>query len=268
MKFKVGTKEFDIDDAKITKAIEDKATEMVLAEDAIVRTKGEDDAFVQNMKKDARKEGLETAIKAYRDEAGLDFTGKNIASLVTAASAKALEEAKLNPDERVTKIETKLKEKESALTAALKRAEDAETTIKQTKSEYKIDRLVDQFIPKNTLLPVEDIKLILKSKMTFKENEEGVVVAYDANGKEIKVQATQDPMGVKEVVEDFFRTNTQYIKPQGGGRGGKDTDDDLGGKITIEKFIENCNEEGIVINSKEYDDKLASLVKADSITVE
>ena len=251
MKFTVGTKEYDIDDAVITKAIEDKTTVLELAKDVIVRTNVEDNAFVENMKKEARKEGLEIAVKKSREELGLSFEGKTLEKLVDAVKAKAVEEAGLNPDEAVTKIKAKLSEKELALQTAISRADQAEKNAKDLQSSFKIDKALDQFIPSNTALPVEDIKIILKSKLEFKDNE-GNLEVY-SGGQLLKNATTMDALPAKDAIENFFRDNTHYMKAAEGGNGGGDSGNGgNGGKLTIEKFNENMKTKGHTINSAEY----------------
>lgn len=267
MKFKVGDQEFEIKDSDLQKGLEDKVASMVLASDVIVRTKDQDNRFVENMKKDARIEGVEIAVKKTREELGLEFTGKSIKDLTAALSEKAVKDAGLNPDEKVIKIGKKLSEKEEALRVALERATEAEVRVKELNSSHKIEKALDSFIPKNTLLPIEDIKTILKSRIAIRENEEGTLEALDQNGKVIMNQTTADSLPVKEVIEGFFRDNTHYLKDVEGGAGGKDSGSGAGGKQTVEEFIKSMGEKGIAINSPEYDSELGKAITANTIEI-
>jgi hypothetical protein len=252
MKFKVGTHEFDVADDLVTKAITDKTGTIELAEDAIVRTKVEDDRFVENMKKEARKEGVEIAVKKARETMGLTFEGKTVDNLISAVSDKVKSESGATVDEKVTKLEAKYSEKEAALRSALQRAEDAEGNVKTIKSSFKIDKALDSYIPKNTVLPVDDVKTILRSKLTFSENETGVIEVFDLDGNQIKNKQTSDALPVKDVIENFFRDNTHYVKSVEGGGAGGDSTKGGNGKLTVEKFNEDMKAKGYEINSAEY----------------
>jgi hypothetical protein len=269
MKFKVGTKEYEIADSLLTQAITDKTGVLDLAVDDIARTKDEDNRFVENMKKEARKEGVEIAIKKTRDTMGLTFEGKTIDNLVTAVTEKVKAESGEGETEKVTKLESRVREKDVALQTALSRATEAENKAKNLQSSYKIDRALDSFIPKNTVLPAEDVKTILRAKLKFVENEAGTIEVSDANGVVIKNTATSDALPVKDVIENFFRDNTHYIKEvQGGGGGDDSAKGGKDGKMTIEKFNEDMKTKGHQINSPEYSTEMNKAIAAKTLDLD
>lgn len=251
MKFKVGTREFEIPDAEVTAAIEKKETVMTLVEDVIVRTPEEETKFVENRKKEARKEGLEIAIKNYREANELEFEGKNIEALVGAVVAKNKEESGQEESVVVKNLQKKIELKDKALEIANGKITEVEGSIAKIKADTKIDKALDQFIPDNTLLPKEDIKTILKTKMEFNLDETGNIVVSEG-GVVKTVKETGDNMLPKAAIEDFFRTNNHYMKAPGKGAGGDDSKQNEDGKLTVEKFNEQMTEKGHVINSPEY----------------
>ena len=268
MKFKVGTKEYEIKDEVITKAITDKSESLELATDAVVRTQDEDNRFVENMKKEARKEGVEIAVKKTRETLGLTFEGKTIDNLVTAVTDKVKSESGAGETEKVTKLELKVKEKDAALSSALSRATEAENSAKKLKSSFKIDKALDSYIPKNTVLPVDDVKTILRAKLSFVENETGVIEVFDVDGNQIKNTQTSDALPVKDVIENFFRDNTHYIKAVEGGDGGGDSSKGGNGKRTIEKFNEDMKAKGYAINSDEYSKEMNAAIAAKTLDID
>lgn len=268
MKFKVGTLEFEIKDEVITKAIAENSSSLELAKDVVVRTQDDEVKFVENMKKAARVEGVEIAVKKTREAMGLSFEGKTIDNLVSAVTDKTKAESGTSETERVSKLEAKIKEKDSALLAAIAKANEAEGSVKTLKSTYKIDRALDSYIPKNTVLPIEDVKTILRSKLKFAENETGVIEAFDIDGNQITNPQTRDALPVKDVVEDFFRTNTHYMKVVDGGGEGGDSSKGGSGKMTIEKFNEDMKTKGHQINSSEYDAELNKAIASKVLEVE
>lgn len=267
MKFTIKGKTFEVADAEITKAIEEKKESMEITTDLSVRTAEEEAIFVENHKKEARKEGVEIAVKTTRTELGLNFEGKTIDNLVKAVQAKTLEEAKIEPTEQNKKLQTQLQEKEAALQAAITKATEAENREKSYKSEVTIDRVIEQSIPEKTILPKEDIKTLLKTKMKFSTDENGKVIVLNEAGEVIKNPTTADPMAAKDVVEDFFKTNKQYVQGVQGGFGGGD-DGGSGDKITMTKFIEQMTEKGVPLNGDEFNSELKKLQDAQAIDIE
>lgn len=268
MKFKVGTQEFEIKDEVLSKSLTDGVQSLELASDVIVRTQSDEDRFVENMKKDARKEGVEIAVKKQREALGLNFEGKTVENLVSALTDKVKAESSTGETEKVTKLESKIREKDQALTAALQEVSKATESLKTLKSSYKINKALESYIPKDTVLPVEDVKTILQAKLSFRENETGVIEVYDIDGNQIVNQSTRDALPVKDVIEDFFRTNTHYMKNVEGGGAGGDSGKGGSGKLTIEKFNEEMKAKGYAINTAEYDEELNKAVAAKTIEID
>lgn len=265
MKFKVGTLEFEIKDADITKAITENVGSLDLAPDVIVRTPADETKFVENMKKAARIEGIEISVKKQREALGLSFEGKTIENLISAVTEKVKLDSGVGESEKVTKLEAKVKEKDSALTAALSEVSKATEAVKTLKSSYKVNKALEAYIPKDTILPIDDVKTILTSKLKFVENETGAIEAFDMDGNQITNPQTRDALPVKEVIEDFFRTNTHYMKDVEGGGAGGDSRKDNNGKMTVEKFNEDMKTKGYQINTKEYDAELNKAVASNTI---
>lgn len=268
MKFKVGTLEFEIKDADITKAIAENTASLDLAPDVIVRTPSDEVKFVENMKKAARIEGIEISVKKQREALGLSFEGKTIENLISAVTDKVKSESGVGESEKITKLEAKVKEKDSALTAALSEVSKATDAVKTLKSSYKVNKALEAYIPKDTILPIDDVKTILSSKLRFIESETGVIEAFDMDGNQITNPQTRDALPVKEVIEDFFRTNTHYMKEIDGGGGGKDSAKGGTGKMTIEKFNEDMKTKGYQINTSEYDAELNKAIASKTLEIE
>lgn len=254
MKIKIGNKTFEVSKEEL----EINPEELTLTFDGTLRTTEEETTFVENQKKDARKEGIEIAVKQYRDEFG--FEGRSIDKLIEAVKIKTLADAKIEPAEQLKKIKATLEEKETALQGALSKVSEKEKEFKTYKNQTKLDSHLDSLIPNNTVLPKEDIKLIIKNKLSFDFDENGNIIPLDKMGNIIKDQTTANPKEAKDVVELFFKENQSYLKPVEGGSGGSDSGQS-GKKKTIDDFIKEQGEKGVKPNSKEFQDNLAPLVK-------
>lgn len=260
MKFKVGNKIFEVS----KEIIDGGPEEIILGENLIIRTSEEENSFIENHKKDARKEGLEIAIKKQREALGLEFQGKTIENLIEAVSKKALEDAKIEPAEQLKKLQTVLSEKENALQNAIKNVQDIEGNFSRYKSEITIDKELDSLIPEKTILAKDDIKLLIKNKLVLDIDENGKVVVKDKSGNILKNQTTADPLNPKDAIDDFFRSNPSYIGKPSGGSGQGDSGSG-GKKQTIDEFINEQKEKGIAPNSKQFNDELLNRQKRDLI---
>ncbi len=230
--------------------------------DGILRTSEEEGSFIENHKKDARKEGLEIAVKQYRDEFG--FEGRTIDKLIEGVKSKTLADAKIEPTEKLKLIQDTLAEKETALQNALTAKTEGETMFSNYKNAAKIDSTLDSLIPEKTILPREDMKMILKSRLNFNTDENGNITVLDTSGNVMKDAITANPKTAKEVVEGFFKDNQTYLKPNEGGAGGGDSGTP-GTKTSMDDFIETQRAAGNAPNSLAFNEALQPLVKAGSI---
>lgn len=261
MKIKIGNKTFEVS----KEALESNPEEVTIEFDGVLRTQDEESTFIENHKKDARKEGVEIAVKQHREKYG--FTGRTIEKLIEAVEKSTLDEAKLEPNEQLKKIQDKLDEKEEALQKALQKVGDQETQFKNFKNETRLDRKLDSYIPENTLLPKEDMKVILKTKLSFGVDEDGNDVVLDAMGNILKDDTTANPRNPKDVVSNFFKDNQSYLKAVEGGSGEGDSGKN-GKKKSIDDFITEQSEKGLKVNSPEFNEALKGQIEAGLVEVD
>lgn len=255
MKVKIGNKAFEVP----KDAEGGYPEEVVLEFDGVLRTQEEESTFIENHKKDARKEGLEIAVKQHREKYG--FTGRSLDKLIEAVEKKTLEDAEIEPAEQAKKLQGLLDEKEIALNNALANVSDKENEFNSYKNQAKIDRTLESLIPEKTILPREDMKLILKTKLNFDTDEDGNIVVLDNLGNILKDTTTANPITANDVVENFFKDNQNYLKPIEGGAGGGDSSGSSN-KQSIDEFIEEQQGKGVKVNSVEFNDALKSKIEA------
>lgn len=261
MKIIIGNKSFEVS----KEALESNPNEIKLDFDGTIRTTEEDSVFVENQKKEARKEGIEISVKQFREKYG--FEGRTIEKLIEAVEKKTLEEAKIEPTEQIKKLQKTLDEKETALQNALEQVNKKENEFKTFVNQNKIDSLVNSLIPENTILPKEDIKLILKNKLKFDTDENGSVLVLGEDGSPLKDKTTANPRNAKDVIDDFFKDNQSYLKSYSGGSGAGDSSNS-GSKKSIDDFIKEQQDKGVKPNSTEFNETLKTQMEAGLIEVD
>jgi hypothetical protein len=265
MKIKIGNKTFEVSKEEL----DGNPEELTLEFQGTLRTTEEETTFTENLKKEAHTAGAEKALRTKADELGLEIDGskRNIDDVFNAYAKKVLEDAKIEPAEQLKKIKTTLEEKETALTNALSKVTEKENEFKSYKNQSILDKKLDSFIPDNTILPKEDIKTILKTKLKFDVDDNGNVLALDNQGNIIKDPTTANPKEANDVVSNFFKDNQSYLKPIEGGAGGSDSGS-KGNKKSLDKFIEEQQAKDIKINSPEFNEAYAKAVEAGLVEVE
>jgi hypothetical protein len=261
MKIKIGGKTVEIDNEELSKAIEAEQEEIeVKAEDLSIRSKEEEDTFINNIKKETVKTALEMEVKKYRNELGLEFEGKNMDNLVEALKEKHREEFTKDPNKQLEQMQTDLK----TLQERNKSLEGERDTVKTDFDGYKKDRAkldhITKGLPENLSLPKDDMLLILNNKIKTDIDENGNVVVLDANGQ-VKKDANLQPIPYEKELENFFATNESYLKEPAGGRGGGDSSGDSDGAKSIDHFNKKMETAGVDVGSYEYNTKLNDAVK-------
>lgn len=250
-KIKIGNKTFEVSKEKF----DGDQQEIVIDGDFTIRTPEEEDSFISNHKKEARKEGVEIAVKKTRESLGLDFQGKTIENLVKSAQEKAVADSSIEPNEQIDLLRQTLKDKDTALSNAINRSDEISKDFTKYKNQNKIDNDISKYLPDNIIIPKDDMMMLLKNKTTF-HVEEGNVISLDANGKKRSNPTTAEPLTSKEVVDDFFRENPQYLGTSQGNQSGKDSNGYKEDKQSLDDFIKEQQDAGVQLNSEEFNREL------------
>jgi hypothetical protein len=250
MIFKIGGKEFEVSNEDITKSIEEAKTEITIESDFLIRNKDEEFQFVANMKKDARIEGVEIAVKQTREKLGLDFTGRSMEALLTAHESKIVSESTIEPDKKNAQLLSDVDLLKKSINTLTEEKQGIESMFSDYKKKDVILKSIESSLPKNLVIPQEDMINLINSKIKF-DVEEGVVVSRNFDGSIKKNSTTLDPLNPKSVIDSFFNENPHYLTGAGGGAGGGDSAQ-KGGIKTMDQFIEDSEKEGKNISSPEF----------------
>lgn len=253
MKFTIAGKEVEVDDAVLSKALEEKTETLPITTDLVIRTPEEEITFKKNMKAENMAEGVEVAVKTVKREMNLDFPGKDIKALAEAAKELGATEAKVPTDKKVERLEKDLDLVKKENITLKDRAEKAEGGFSSFKQQIEIDKEIAEALPANTLLEKNDMMTILKANLTFGTDEAGKRIVTGPDGEVFKNPSTAEYKSPKEVIEDFLKSNPKYLKPKEGGSGAGDSNTE-GDKVKkpLSKFIEEMQAKNINVNSPEF----------------
>ena len=101
--------------------------------DRVVKTKEEFETYTANLKKEHGNASVEMAIKGVRNELGLDFKGKTMENLMGAYKEHILSEASVEPNEKITKLESELGEFRTKL-------EERNNSFTELENKYKREK--------------------------------------------------------------------------------------------------------------------------------
>jgi len=198
------------DDKEVTLTIPENLT--VLDETELKRVK---DAEYDN----GKTKGVEMAVKDVKEKLNLDTQGKTIEGLITAATKKALDDAKIEPDKKVTALEKDaetLRTQITTLTTQLQ-AKDKETSVAM------VDREIFKALPSlgDNAADVDTVVSIMRTKGIDFKIDNGQLVAV--KGDDVIKDNVAKVIPVKDVITTFAKENKlMFEAPGGGGRGGGD----------------------------------------------
>jgi hypothetical protein len=207
-----------VDETKLTEAIKsDKEETIDIA--ATLQTVTEEDLsrFKTTAYNDGKKAGVEMAVDDTKKEYGLDFTGKTMKGLAESIKKKTLEDAKIEPAEKVKELQKDLEILRSANETLKGQITEKDGAV----NKAKIDREIFKHVPKSDSLTEDEfIGLMRMNGYDFKY-EGNDLVAVKGDG--IVKDSLAKPTPVKDVIAAFAKekklSSEEVIV---GGRGGVD----------------------------------------------
>lgn len=267
MKIVIAGKAFDVADDVIQKALEDKKDSIDIASDNIViRDQSEEETFVNNLKSEAKTAGIEIAIKEARTSLGLDFQGKTMENLLDAYKSKVIADASIEPAEQVKNLTKDIDILKTTISTLESEKATIETQFNGFKNETVLNGTLSSLMPSNTVIPKDDLLMIMRNRIKFNVNESGQVVALDQAGEVRKDGKTLSPIAVKDVVQEFFDQNPSYLSGPQGGQGGKDHGGGTGGTMKIEDYVAKAEQNGVNTNTPEFMAEVRKKVEAKELS--
>ena len=250
MNFVINGKVVSIDNEELKQALESNTEEIKIESNFKIRTQEEEDSFLRNVKTETVNTAMEMEVKKWRNEKGLDFEGKTMENLLNAFEANNKELFTKDPSRQIESKDNDIR----ILQANNKELKDLNSSIindfKGYKNGIKTDNVFSKMIPKNSVLPIEDMVMLLKSKIHHEFDENGTLFFKDATGAAMK-DDNLNYLGGDKIAENFFTSNPSYLTGASGGAGGGDSTG-ASKPTSMEAFDKMQEANGVNINSAEY----------------
>lgn len=253
-------------DTDLTAAIADeKEVDVTIPEDLHVLTVTELDTRDTSQKNEGIKAGKEIGFKELKKAAGLpeDAPSKDPAKIVEAITTKAIADAKIPSDAKVTELTTQ----NQLLTQKLAEKDTEIETERKKSQQVTTDRQILTAMPKNRADLFADDEYLDVIKSRHIKEIEGNLVVVGKDGEPLRDPKTTKPLDLSAGLLSVF-TERKWVAEGGGagGRGGKDEKPATGVFSKKSEVIAHFEAQGKSINGEagaEIVAKIAELAKAD-----
>ena len=187
----------------------------------ILYTEEEISTLKNNEYKSGKEKGVEMAVKEVKEKQGLDFQGKTVDGLLDAFKKKVLDDAKIEPAEKVKELEGKLTTLQKTVGEYEQQLSAKDSEVASVKINTELYKYIPQFGENAPALDQDDIIEMMRRKGLEFKLEGGKVVAYKDGQKQTEKLSNDLP--VKDVVTGFLKERKLIVEEQTpGGRGGSD----------------------------------------------
>jgi hypothetical protein len=201
-----------IDQAKLGAAIAAQdEQDVAIADDLQSMNKAELDTRDRNQYNEGKKAGSDMAMKEIKTKAGIEIEGVDPEKIATAISTKAVETAKVAPDEQVKaaqRLTDQWKEK-------AKTAEEQLVTLKSANEQLAMDNRYRALLPKDRSDLLNDDEYLMSTKVRFEIKKEGdkEVVVDRTTGEIVRNKTDLQPIAPGDVFKAHFTERKWIAEP-------------------------------------------------------
>lgn len=240
----------------------EEAVSVELNQERVVYNNKEDfQTYVDNYAKEKSTAAIEIAVKTARNEMGLEFQGKTIENLITAVKEKTLQEANIEPNQ---KIEGLSKDLETLRGQLAKKDEEFTSLQERYRKEGQVrevnNMILDALPKEGTVIGNQELLTLFKASHEVDITDEGIMVKKEGNVLKDDLMRVK---GIKDVINDFVQP---YIKKPEGGRD-KGTEKGQPKPGSLEEFTARMEKEGIRANTQEFNHKMSAAIKDGTLTI-
>lgn len=226
----------------------------------IIRTKEEEESFKSNISKDVKdkafSDAFEIQIKNMKKDLGLEFEGKKSKDFIEAFKSQILDNAKVEPNKRISELETSLELANNKLSEKDSELSGLQLSYKAEKVKLEAENYMPKLSDSIGLSQKEATDFFLSK---FEIKEDGI---YRGNERQVDAK-TATPLGLQDVVTNFVtERGWNTVTPQG--RGGDGINKDRGASVvptTLQEFEASASEKGFNVGGQDYNAYLAEVVK-------
>lgn len=237
---------------------DEKEVDLTIEPTLATFTETEVSTLKDNEYKKGKTNGVEMAVKDFKEKQGIDFQGKTIDGLVEAVSKKVLADAKIEPNQKITELEGKLKTVQTNYGDLEKKITEKDKEV----AGIKINTELAKHIPTGaTLASDKIIGLMRMDGYDFKLEEGKTTVYKDGTLMTDKISNAMLP---KDVVASYVTENKLAPAATGGegGRGGGNSNG--AGKMTkLSELTAKYKAEGKSEMSQEFQAEATKLKTED-----
>ncbi len=245
----------------LTAAITAEAeTDINVPADLHVYSEAEVTQLKNNEYKNGKEKGVEMAVKDTKEKLGLDFTGKTIDGLVDAAQKKAIADAKMDPDKKVTELTEKITNLQNTVAEQEKKLAEKETEVSGVRVNSEVFKHIPAFGENAPALGQEEVLQLMKANGYDFKLENGKVVAIK-DGKSI-LDKVSNPVEIKDVVTGFLKekklitSDPEVPGGRGGGSGGGPAK-----YATLSELKKSFNDSGKSLLGQEFSEAVSKAAK-------
>lgn len=241
----------------LTKALESESDTFEFPS-LIIRTSEEDETFKTNLLDNAKKEqlkaGMEIQIKNLKKATGLEYDGKKPEDFIEKYKNQILEEAKIEPNKKISELETSNSNLRKQLTEKDTKISDLESSFAQRELKLKAQSYIPTLAESVGLSQSEAVGLFFNSH----EVKDGQV--YRNN--ELLKDKLEKPITLETAVANFVAERKWTEKqPSGRGGGAGGGTGGQGDKLTLNDYEEALKEKGLSPGSVEANALLQDMAK-------
>lgn len=249
--------------ADLETAIKDeKEVDITIPEKLTTFTDDEVTTLKTNEYKSGKEAGVEMAVKDAKGKLGLDFNGKTIDGLVEAATKKALDDAKIAPDAKVTELEGKVSTLQNTVKEYETKLAEKETEVSGIKLNGELHKHIPQPGENGPVLGADSVILLMKADGYEFKQENGAVTGYKG-GKQLQDKLS-NPLPVNEIIGAFMKEKKLIGEdPALGGRGGGDKNP-TGKAGKLSELKKQFTDQGKSLLGSEFSQAVAQAAKDNS----
>jgi hypothetical protein len=249
-----------VKEADLKAALEsEEEKDLEISEEIISLDEDEQKRFIKNSYEDGKKAGEEMAVDEAKKELGFTYDGKKVKTLVAEVKKKTLEDAKVEPNKKITELEEKIQTLTNTVGDYEKKIADKESEVTTVKINGELYKHIPSFGDKGPAIGADDVIQLMRLNGYEAKIEDNKTVFFKGDKK--LTDKLGDPIAPKDVIKSFLTEKKLLVEEQTPeGRGGGDGGGAKSG--TLSALKKQFESEGKSLIGQEFNQAVQDAVKA------